>query len=427
MRVSSLAALVFCLISGWQPGVAWAGVSAQSSYELANQLFALGEYAKAVPEYQRAAGEEGMQVAAHCQFMLGRCFEQMSDWARAQQNYRLVWQLFARSKWARDAMLRVAEHVAVSPDPKELKRAESLCLKLVTLYPDSPGVAQAMCVLGEVRSRLGRFEAAIKNLQSVLEEHSGAALRARAHFALGRVLADQRYTGYNLDKAIEEFKKVIAEDPEGIFAPWAYFSIGNCLRRQKKWEHARRYFQTVVERYGGTLCAAAARPMLMLSQIEQDQFLRSTESFEQLLGLINKGKAPTKPHALVAKPAPRIMKLEVVANETYSDAQRAIYKGDVKVSAGRMRVFSDKVICELKRQVFRSIGRTTVQFADGFLLDCKGLEFDLARQRGIASGGVRYVEGKAGASRPGLARVRSARTVVFAIKDGRFVEVSVGQ
>ncbi len=222
---------------------------------------------------------------------------------------------------------------------------------------------------------------------------------------------------------------MVEESPYSPCAPWAYFSIGNIFRKQKKWECARPYFQTVIERYDGTLCAAVARPMLVLSQVERDQFLRGRESFEQLLEMINQDQRPVMLKSVVALPQPRqVTKLEIVSDEAYSDEAQAIYKGDVKVSAGKMRIFADYVVCELRGQVLRASGKSTrLQFGKEFVLDCKQLTFDVKKQQGVASGDVRFVEGPAAVlavgpgSRP---KVKVVKRLVFLIKNGKALSLS---
>jgi tetratricopeptide (TPR) repeat protein len=351
--------------------------------------------------------------------MLGTCFEQMRDFNKADENYRLVWQLFPRSAWADDALFRVSNHLLTSPDLEDVRAAKSYLLKLQALYPKSPLIAESLCLLGEGNERLGEFD-----------KHAESGLASRAHFALGRLYCEDQNPLRDLERAMEEFRLVIEEDSKGAYAPWAYFSIGNILREQKKWEYARPYFQTVVEQFCGTLCAAAARPMLTLSQVERDQFMRGRESFEQLLALINRDHPSEDSKKVRALPAPaQVVTLEIVSDEAYSDEHHAIYKGDVKVSSGPMRVFADHVVCNLADQVFRASGKSTrVQFNEEFVLDCKELVFDIKNQRGVASGGVRFVEKGSETASSGSASSPNVKTVsnlVFEIRSGETLSLSV--
>ena len=407
-----------------------ASLCAQDSYDLANRLFAQAQFAEAVEAYEKSLHEGDNDVAAHGRFMLATCFEQMRDFEKADENYRLVWQLFPRSPWADDALLRVASHLFTYPDVEEVRAAKSYLLKLRGLYPTSSLTAESLCLLGEINVRLREFDEGIRNLTEVLDKHAESGFAPRAHFALGRLYSEEHNPLRDLERAIDEFRLVIEEDPKSGYAPWAYYSIGNVLRAQKKWEHARPYFQTVIERYGGTFCAAAARPMLILSQIERDQFLRGRESFEQLLAMINKDREPLATFREVRPQPPpaQVMKLDIIADEVYSDEHRGIYKGDVKVSAGKMRVFADHVVCELTDQVLRASGKSTrVQFDNSFVLDCKELTFDIRNQKGIASGGVRFIEKviESGDSLSTTTQTKTAKSLTFEIKDGETLSLSV--
>ncbi|HUT02941.1 MAG TPA: tetratricopeptide repeat protein [bacterium] len=402
---------------------------AQGSYDLGNRLFAEGRTAEAAETYEKSLHEGKSEVAAHCRFMLASCFEQMSDFEKAEKNYRLVWQLFPRSPWADDALLRVAAHLSKSRDINDVKAAKSYLVKIQGLYPQSSLLADSLCLLGEDNILLHEFDEAQRNLTEVLDKYSDSGLATRAHFALGRLYSDDENELRDLDRALDEFRLVVEESPDSPCAPWAYFSIGNVLRSQKKWEHARPYFQAVIEQYDRTLCAAAARPMLVLSQVERDQFLRGRDSFEQLLAIVNQDQRPVMLKKVVVLPQPRqVTKLEIVSDEAYSDEARAIYKGDVKVSAGRMRIFADYVVCELRSQVVRASGKSTrLQFGKEFVLDCKQLTFDVKKQRGVASGDVRFVEGGSGVLALGSGsgpKVKVVKSLVFLIKDGQALSLS---
>jgi len=403
---------------------------AQSSYDLGNRLFAEGRIPEAAEAYEKSVHEGNSDVTAHARFMLGTCFEQMRDFDKADGHYRLVWQLFPRSAWADDALLRVSTHLLTSPDLEDVRAAKSYLLKLQALYPKSPLTAESLCLLGEGNIRLGEFEEGVRNLTEVLDKHAESGLASRAHFALGRLYCEDQNPLRDPERAMDEFRLVIEEDSKGAYAPWAYFSIGNILREQKKWEYARPYFQIVIEQFCGTLCAAAARPMLTLSQVERDQFMRGRESFEQLLALINRDHQSEDSKKVRALPAPaQVVTLEIVSDEAYSDEHRAIYKGDVKVSAGPMRVFADHVVCNLADQVFRASGKSTrVQFNEEFVLDCKELVFDIRSQRGVASGGVRFVEKGSETASSGSASSPNIKTVsnlVFEIRSGETLSLSV--
>jgi len=410
------------------PVMLLASAYAQSSYDLGNRLFAQGRLAEAAEAYEKSLHEGNSDVVAHARFMLATCFERMRDFDKADENYRLVWQLFPRSPWADDALLRVSSHLLTSPDLDDVRAAKSYLLKLQGLYPTSPLTAESLCLLGESNVRLHEFDEGIKNLTEVLDKHAESGLLPRAHFALGRLYSEDRNPLRDYERAIDEFRLVIEGDSKSGYAPWAYFSIGNILRKQKKWEHARPYFQIVIERYGGTFCAAAARPMLILSQVERDQFLRGRESFEQLLAMINQDRQPIAFKKVRPLPPPaQVIKFDIISAESYSDGHRAIYKGDVKVKAGKMRVFADHVVCELTDQILRASGKSTrVRFGKDFVLDCKRLTFDVRMQRGVASGGVRFVEKDSG-SGPSLStpKVKTVKRLVFEIKDGETLSLSV--
>ncbi|MBN1593216.1 MAG: tetratricopeptide repeat protein [Candidatus Coatesbacteria bacterium] len=405
---------------------------AQENYDLANRLFAQAQFAEAIEAYQKSLRDEDVDIAAHSRYMLATCFERLWDTDRADENYRLVWQLFPRSQWADDALLQVADHLVKGTDIEDVKAAKSYLLKLQGIYPQSDLIPESLCLLGEINIRLREYDEGVRNLTEVLDKYADSGFSPRAHFALGRLYSDEQNPLRDLERAVDEYGLVIEEAPKSEFAPWAYYSIGNVLREQKKWAYARPYFQTVIERYEGSFCAEAAQPMLVLSQVERDHFLRGGESFEQLLAMINQSHdATSSSKDVIASARPvQVMALEIVADEAYSDESRAIaiYKGDVRVSAGKMRVFADNVVCELRNQLLRASGESTrVQFSSEFVLDCKEFTFDIKNQKGVASGGVRYVESLPDAPNSTSVKmdVKTVKNLTFEIKDGGALSLSV--
>jgi len=393
---------------------------AQGSYDLGNRLFASGDYSGARDAYKAAVYETDSNTAAHARYMLAQCFERMRDWSNAESNYRLVWQLNSRSSWADDALLRVAIHLSVASDKDSLVAATKLCERLLRLYPDSDSRSECLCLLGETKIRLGKYEEALNHLLEVVQAGPGGKLTDRAHFALGKLYSADGNPAKDMGKAQEEFKLVFEENPDSSYAPWAYFSVGNILRDQQKWEDAKPYFKTVLERYPGTFCAAATAPILALSRVEQDSFLRGRESFEDLLAIVHKDR---QPEPVEHSAEPQVVRLEVIADETYSDNRRAIYKGNVTVSAGALRIFADQVVCDLGTYVFRSSGQTRLQIQKEFALDCRQLKFDVKTQRGVASGGVSFVTKlpQQGSSGP---KIKTVKKLVFRVRDNRLIPVS---
>ena len=92
-----------------------------------------------------------------------------------------------------------------------------------------------------------------------------------------------------------------------------------------------------------------------------------------------------------------------------------------------MRVFADQVVCELADQILRASGKSTrVQFDNGFVLDCKRLTFDIRKQRGVASGGVRFVENSPGLKPSSSAqKIKTAKRLEFEIKNDETLSLSV--
>ncbi len=406
-----------------------AAVVAEDSYSAANRLFAEGRFAEAAEAYEKSLQDGKSDIAPHCRFMLATCLEKMDDFEKAEKQYRLVWQLYPRSEWVDDALLRVATHLGNSRDVNDVKAAKSFLLKLQGICPESPLVPESLCLLGEINIKLNEFEEADKNLTEVLDKYPGSGFATRAHFGLGSIYSDEGYSLRDLDRALNEFSLVLEEDPDSEYAAWACFSMGNIFRMQKKWEAARPYFQTVIERYKGTMSAAAAKPMVVLSQVERDHFLRSRDSFEQLLAMLNQGPKSASISRPAPLPEPRaITKIEIVSEEAYSDENRAIYKGDVKVSVGQMRIFADYVVCEFRGQMVRASGRNTrLEFGREFALACRLLTFDVQKQQGIAMGDVRFVQGSEGVLAMGPnsgPAVKEARRLVFSIKNGKSISLS---
>ncbi len=101
----------------------------------------------------------------------------------------------------------------------------------------------------------GRFEQAAQGFENFLRVFPGSEQAGNARYWLGECY----YALGNYSKAVDAFRKVSEQDPQGSKTPDALLKMASALDRMQEPEQARRTLQILQDRYPGS---AAARTSL---------------------------------------------------------------------------------------------------------------------------------------------------------------------
>jgi len=204
----------------------------------ARDLIRHGQYAKAIPVFQRLSFElaPSQAEAAEARYYLGECQFQTKDYASAIQEFRRAADAFPESPWAPQALLRAGDanlRMWKRPelDPTYGEAALAIYQELSGRYPGSDAAQRASLHVKELSNRF-------------------------AEKAYKTGLFYQKRRAY--DSAIIYFKQIIATYPDAALAPQALLRLVEIYRSmiyleelEETCAHLRRYYpdlQGIAER-----------------------------------------------------------------------------------------------------------------------------------------------------------------------------------
>ena len=193
--------ILFCLVAGLLPsevGAAW--VWTPQTRRWINPKYA----AKDTPEAQ-------MQWATG--------FFERADYPRAAKEFRRLVQAYPKSELAPEAQYLEGLSCDLMDRPESAFTAYK---KVVEIYPFS-----------------SRFKDGVEREFSIAE----------AYFAGKKIVVAKLMKLPSLDKAIEIYQHVLDHAPFGDYGSQAQFRLGECFRKQERYEEASRAFQKVVDDY----------------------------------------------------------------------------------------------------------------------------------------------------------------------------------
>lgn len=105
------------------------------SWNFADYLYQLGEYEKSETEYFRFIYKNSeAERIPEAYFMIGKCNQELGDWEKAIDYFRLSYETYPQSKWADESVFESARSFA---ELGAKRRARSEFALLQTQYPDS--------------------------------------------------------------------------------------------------------------------------------------------------------------------------------------------------------------------------------------------------------------------------------------------------
>ena len=144
-------------------------------------------------------------------------------------------------------------------EAKDYARASREFLKLVQTFPRSELAPEAQYLVGvcyEMMDKQGEAFNAYKKLVEIYPFSSRFKEAIEREFAIAENLFEGgrlRIVGLikvpSIDKAIEIYEHILAHAPFGDYGAKAQFRLGECYRKQERFEEASRAFQKMVEQY----------------------------------------------------------------------------------------------------------------------------------------------------------------------------------
>mgnify|MGYP003884747051 FL=1 len=209
--------------------------------------------------------------------MYKRQYIQMGDERRAEAAYKELIAKYPESELAPDAQLNIAISFY---DAGNYQQAIAEFQKVVERYPGSDAAVQAQFYIGRAYYRLKSYSQAVKAFLKVdpKSEYGPAAL----YFA-GWCLFDKENPRRDLKRAVELFRRVVAEHPKSPEAERALLAMGRCYEEMGELDEAAKAYSTLIERYPRSAHYEAALLALGTALLKQGKHAEAVKAFDRIL------------------------------------------------------------------------------------------------------------------------------------------------
>ncbi len=154
-------------------------------------------------------------------------------------------------------------------EEKDYARAAKEFIRLVRAFPRSELAPEAQFLAGVCYEQLDQSGEALAAYKKLIETYP---FSTRFKDAIERefVIAEAFFSGKplrlfgplklpSLDKAVEVYEHVVAQAPYGEYGDRAQFRLGECYRKQQRFEEASRAFQKVIDEYPNSALVEQAK------------------------------------------------------------------------------------------------------------------------------------------------------------------------
>lgn len=392
----TIVASMFLVGSGLVTGSGLEAETPLHPLDSGNRYYIAGNFEKAITNYALAvAADPESNYADTAIFQIGRCYAALDNWRDAESVFLKITQSFPDSPWADDAILDVARHHRRYASKQSQEKAIGLLTRLLRDYATRDLATTAMLELAESYLTLGTFPEAELWLNRVIQESTDVHLVPRASFLLGQLYANPNYPNRQLNKALEQFKKVITEYKSFPELPAVYFSMGACYQTMKEWRPAISNYRTVVELYPGSMFAALAQANLADCYREMRDYAKAAEELKTLVA-----NYPIRPshtnnestqkfiNTLMAAAKDRKKEPELII-EADNTSSKVDYVGNVKIEFRDLTISANQAVSDNEQHVVMLNGKVRLQEGARVTIEAEHAVLDVKRYEVTARGAVR--------------------------------------
>ncbi len=144
-------------------------------------------------------------------------------------------------------------------------------------------------MMGTSLNKLGRYDLARKNFNTLIETFPGSGLAPLAQLGT----ADSYYLAGDFKGAMAEYGKYLAKYPRSQGAATAYFRIAKCEQKEGKWQDARDHYQKVRSDFPSSfeseMSAQALREETLYFTVQVGSFNNKANALKLCDELVRKG------------------------------------------------------------------------------------------------------------------------------------------
>jgi TolA-binding protein len=358
-----------------------------SHYDLGNRYFVKGDYKKAIEEYSKILDSSENEFRKEAMYMTGKCFEKLGNSEEADRIFQAFIDKYKDSPENPEILLSIAtNNIRNGQNTSQIETLKILD-KIIADYPDFIKLGKVYEQKIKLLIRMEAWSDALELIDKLIKGNDVSNLD-RYYFNLAEIYSNPAFGEHDYKKALDIYNKIISQYPKSELVSNCYFSIAHVYKATQDWQNAIKYYRIVSREYPGEVLGLLANTMVQLCNLKRNEYLYGTKSRSTLTKIFGDQNI-SKPSLedgirddIEGKP---FAKLNIYANDSFKNPERAVYTGNVNIEKGDLKIQANNVECDLKNQVIYIKGDAKVINQKGLVIKGEKIEFDVAKNRILAS------------------------------------------
>ena len=350
----------------------------------ADRLFLEGDFAQAVQVYQEAVASPLDEAdKPFALYMLGLSYYRIGG---LDMGGRVLWKLvyeFPDFALADNAYLEMANRTAARGQ-SAWSEAQIQYEALLTRHPESESVPEALLGVARIRTRLRVFDAAEQALTRLIRQYPDHPACTPAMFELGMLQSHPGNPARSASLAIQNLNLFVSRpDADESLQALAWFHLGSLYWEEGASEDAVSAFRNLIVRFPSSPMAATSQASIAEIYSGIKLYGKSREAYRQLVEnfLLPQQVRQDVRQIMESLEARETGKMQVSAWKAEVDEgkTRAVYSGDVRITAGKMVGEADSADVEIRSGNMQASGHVRLTWGDEVLIHADAMHGDMAK------------------------------------------------
>jgi TolA-binding protein/lipopolysaccharide export system protein LptA len=369
-----------------------------SDYDMGNRFYVIGDFNAALEYYTKILKSDEKELSENALYMTGKCQEMIGDSKEAERIYLDYLQKYPDSDKNPEILYTVAfMNMNKKKTQSPLETLKQLDL-IIEQYPDFKKIDKVYDLKLTMMIQQESWQDAVILIQNLLAKKNNSNFD-RYYYNLAEIYSNNKYSDFSYKKALEIYNKIIIEFPNSNLVGNCYFSMAQVYNMMDDWQNAILYYRKVMQNYPGEMVGAIAKTMIRICYLERNEYLYSTKSRDTIEKIFNSRKKPftSLEEGLIRDIDDKSrVKLNIYADDSYKNLERALYTGNVNIEKDDLKIYANKVDCDLKNKVLFIKGNVRMLNNKGVILEGDNVEYDVTKNRITSSEKLKVMTVKEG-------------------------------